>query len=159
MKLGSWNCDNCGQIIECAKDGWLEWLSCDSTKNIEQKSFGLRLVHDKPSSPRNNTENGCQYNGQIEHQNHNAGVMDISLEECLGNEGLLNLLEMIDKKELPIEEVSEMIKRLHVSNYEQARGSFELAIHQGLFEPNDKPGIYTQRQIDIVAQWVERKQK
>lgn len=158
MQEGPWRCDTCGKPIETVEDGWVEWLSVEDLKNNTYRQYGLRLVHHKPASPRN-TEDGCQYNAQEQFQNNRATVQDTPLEELVGGFGLMNLLEYIDAKDLPNKDVVEMIKRLHVPLYEQARLYFDDAISEGIIQPNGRPGFYTQDQMENVVQWAEENKK
>ena len=47
--------------------------------------------------------------------------MDLALPEFLGPDGLLHFLDFIAKGSIETPDVLEMIKRLHVKGYEQAR--------------------------------------
>lgn len=150
MQTGPWICDSCGRTIEAPEDGYVEWLS--SVDN--DRGFGLRLVHHKPASPRN-TKDGCQYNETYEYSDKRVTVRADSLKSFLGDDGLMDLLELIPLKELPVEEIVEMIKRLHIANYEQARPFLESAISQGAIRPNMLQGFYTQGQLEDAIAWAE----
>jgi hypothetical protein len=158
MQIGPWKCDTCGKTINSVEDGWVEWLSITDFEKNTSKDYGLRLVHHKPASPRK-SEHGCQYDEQNEYKADGAVVQDLPLEEYVGGFGLMNLLELIDEKELPSEEVVEMIKRLHVPLYEQARNHFESAISEGVIEPNGRPGFYTQQQMEMVIEWANQQKE
>jgi hypothetical protein len=85
-------------------------------------------------------------------------VRDAALDEYVGVDGLVRLLEMISEGRVPTEEVLTLIQRLHVPGYEQARQDFGAAISDEAFEPNTKPGYYTVREIEKVLKWAhERK--
>jgi hypothetical protein len=51
----------------------------------------------------------------------------------------------------------ELIKRLHIPGYEQARNSFDAAISDGAFEPNTKPGFYSQSNIQNTLRWIQER--
>jgi hypothetical protein len=81
-------------------------------------------------------------------------LADLPLEQFVGADGLMNLLEYLS--DAPgSDELIEMIKRLHVPGYEVARSHFDRAISAGVFEPNSKPGFYSQRQIERVQTWLK----
>ena len=150
-KKESWKCDTCGKQIENIEDGWIEWLS----KEEPPIQYGLRLVHHRPASPIK-TEYGCQYNEDEEYKNNKAIIQDLSLEECIGADGLMNLIELIYENQLPNEEILEMMKRLHIPKYEQARDYLQSAISQGIIEPNQREGCFSQEQLDEVCKWAEK---
>lgn len=152
-----WICDECGQIIEKAEDGWVEWLETPvpGTK-YKYKGGGLRLVHHVPASPRQNSrEMGCQYNGDTEFRKNGAQVSDLSLTDFLGADGLMNLLEMIHREEVPKKEALEMTKRLHIPGYEHTRHHFNEAIAEGVYEPNRTEGYPFQYQIESIKKWAK----
>ncbi len=152
MKIGPWECDTCGKAIRQEEDGLVEWLGRTNFDKNKDKTeeYGLRLVHARPSSPK---AGGCQYDENKEYNEHEADLQDLGLEEYVGIDGLMNLLEMIAEKKLPTEELVEMIKRLHIPGYEQARNHFESAISKGIIELNSTPGFYSQEKIQEVVQW------
>jgi hypothetical protein len=82
--------------------------------------------------------------------------MDFDLGHFLGTDGLMELLSFIAYGKLPIGEILEIIKRLHIPGYEQARFYFDEAIANGVFEPNTMPGYYRQSEINAVLRYIER---
>ncbi|WPJ21704.1 hypothetical protein [Bacillus phage vB_BpuM-ZY1] len=147
----SWTCDSCGQIIRNAQDGWVEWLVRMSPEGGSLYAHSLRLVHHRPSSP---SPVGCQYNGQqVSAQNSNI-IADQGLEFFTSYDGHMELLEMVSRQEFQNpEEVLEMIKRLHIPNYEIARPYVQQAVQQGVIELNAKPGYEYQDQLTAVRRW------
>ncbi|WPB74584.1 hypothetical protein KYC5002_36940 [Archangium violaceum] len=150
----TWRCDTCGQKIKSAKDGWVEWLHFFPATSSGPKGRGLRLVHNGGTSPRGIS--GCQYGKGA--RNPNEMVNDLQLEEFLGADGLMHLLELIYDQKVPTEEVLEMIKRLHIPGYEEARLHFKSAISAGEYEPNTAPGFPFQSQIAGVLEFARRRQ-
>ena len=58
--LEQWFCDSCGGIINGAENGWLEWI-CDDVDGSEgHLRHGWRIIHNQASSPRTDTEYGCE---------------------------------------------------------------------------------------------------
>jgi hypothetical protein len=153
---GEWTCDTCGEIIKSVEDGWVEWVQIRQPDGTA-RGRNLRLVHRAPASPRR--PNGtCQFDQRAEFRRDGGTVGDASLDEYVGADGLVTLLEMISDQRAPTEEVLTLIQRLHVPGYEQARHHFDAAISEGVFEPNTKPGYYRVSEIDKVLKWLrERK--
>jgi hypothetical protein len=68
----------------------------------------------------------------------------------------MRLLVFISEKELPVGEVLEMIKRLHIIGYEQARRHFASAISAGTFEPNMPTDFYSQSDIRATLAYLKQ---
>jgi len=144
-----WICDKCGEPIQTAADGWVQWITArDGTARQ------LSLVHHKPASPLGGRY-GCQFDEDIVRRGDRGIVSDNSLVEFVGPDGLLYLMQMIKRGVFPLDEIFEMIKRLHVPGYEHARLHFENAIEAGILgEPSDD-AFYTQEQIVRVLRFEE----
>ncbi len=140
-----WICDTCGEIIEKPEDGYIEWLS--RTDNAHPRYHRLVLVHHKPKSPR---ERGCYPPKSKDVDMH------MPLSHFLGADGLTWFLQQLsDNTFEDREEPIEMMKRLFVPGYEMARKHFDAAIADDVFEPNTKPGYYSQVQIKATLRWAE----
>jgi hypothetical protein len=150
-KPNTWTCDSCGEPITNAKDGWVEWLTRD--EDDVRIGRGLRLVHHCSAHVPLDTR--CQYNERVEHAADGSIVSDLPLESYLGTTGLIDLLSLIAEKRIPVEEVLELIKRLHVPGYEQARFHFDAAIEAGAFDPNTMPGYYSAKDIAATLKYIE----
>ena len=149
-----WICDTCGERINTVEDGWVEWIVAGNSAG-ERRGRNLRLVHHLPASPRRQErEYGCQINERRE-CDRNEVLLDQSLSDSVGPDGLMNLLSMLAEGELPKESVIEMIKRLHIPGYEVARLHFVEAAEAGIFEPNAMPGVYWQEDMDAVLRYME----
>lgn len=112
--MNKWICDTCGQPIEKAEDGWVEWISYVGDK----QGRDLRLVHSFSASPKtDNTK--CQFNESYEYNKDSGMVSDNSLSEFVGSDGLMRLLVFISENELPTADVLAMIKRVHIPGYEE----------------------------------------
>jgi hypothetical protein len=116
-----WTCDECGEVIEKARHGWVEWFR--EMGSGKKTGEGLRLVHHLPASPRKKTNNtGCQYDEHApEYRQRNLALCDLPLASMVGPNGLMRLLALLAQDCLPKAEVLELIKRLHVPGYESAR--------------------------------------
>ncbi len=153
-KFEGWFCDTCGNIIKKTEDGWVERIVFeDLAGNL--KGRNLRLVHNKSSSPRK-SEHGCQFDGNYEFRKDRGGIHDLPLKNFLGPDGLMLLLSLVAENRLPIQEVLEMIKRLHIPVYEHARFHFDRAISEGVFEPNTLKGYYWQPDINAILKYIEK---
>jgi hypothetical protein len=138
-----WFCDTCGQQIQSVKDGWVEWIKC---KDADGRYYGrwLRLVHHRPSSP---LTKGCQYDESHEYKMDCGIVNDLSLESFVEADGLMQLLSLLSHGDAPQAEIIEMIQRIHIPGYEEARPYFQEAISEGEIEPNLPEGFYWQSSI------------
>ncbi len=145
-KTKFWICDNCGKKIDNIEDGWVECLEAKD-ENGNYKSWGIRIVH----------RIGCLYNQDLVYKQHKAIVSDIDLKSLSGSDGLMYLLEKIsDNNFKDNEEVLEIIKRIHIPGYEEARLYFDEAIEEGVFEPNTKPSYYSQNDIKAVLDYIRK---
>lgn len=139
--VGPWYCDTCGRIIERPQDGWVESKFDDNGIHS-----GLRLVHSATAGPRKHLPGpGCRYDG--------GPISDASLEDYLGPEGLNDLLNDLEKGTHPLQEIVDMIRRLHLPEYEVGRRYIDEAISAGAFVPNTAPGTYSLYHIQLAAQW------
>ena len=100
-----WTCDCCGELISCAEDGYLEWFKrIDSQAKIIR---GMNLVHRYQK---------CRYSKideQYEYKIDGSVKLDQALWIYLGDKGLQELLNILDKSSPPHDEVLNMILRLH----------------------------------------------
>ncbi len=150
-RITIWTCDSCKQPIQQADHGWVEWLQYASSNPNHGTARDLRLVHHITHSP----VGGCQFDETAEFKKDGGLVHDLSLNYFLSPDGLTTLLVLLDDGHLPKESVIEMIRRLHTPGYEKARGHFEDAANEGVFEPNMKPGFFYQSQIEAVNEWLD----
>jgi hypothetical protein len=145
-----WKCDTCGKVIEKAKDGWVQWLGSYLPKGVE-RGHSLQLVHHVTATPLSHergVSRGCQFSPDV------VDVLDSRLPRFLGPDGLMLLLEMIERERVEKREVLEMIKRLHIPGYDRVRNDFEAAINAGVFESNTTIGYHPQKTIQAVNEWV-----
>lgn len=152
--MSTWICDTCGGAIKEAKDGWVEWITPNPSG---PGGFGrdLRLVHARNASPRKDA-GGCQFNQERERAKDKGLVADMQLPYFLGPDGLMRLLVFISEAELESAPVLEMIKRLHIPGYEQARKHFKAAINAGAFEPNMPKDFYNQSDIEATLAYMRK---
>jgi len=126
IPLKQWICDSCGGVIEKPRDGWLEWY----TEKDKSLDTGFRIVHHRES---------CMYNDTTLEQ-QNRSPLDLGLPHALGSHGLgylLFKLELSEKgvyKLADIKELIEIIRRLHLPYYEEARLYWKNALRDGFHD-------------------------
>ncbi len=79
---------------------------------------------------------------------------DLPLTDFIGSDGLMFLLELIEEKALPTDEVVEMIKRLHIPGYELARQHGKHAQMADVLALDAVPSYWSQ--TDVVALMQDR---
>lgn len=149
LSIGPWYCDTCGEIIDGAENGMLQWLThSDADRRVGRD---LRIVHHFPASPRGGT-NGCYPDEHHELKVDRSTLSDHHLESVLGPDGLVILLSLIEDGELPAREVNRVIMRLFVPGYERARRYFQKAVSTGVVDVNLPEDYFFQYQLrDIIA--------
>jgi hypothetical protein len=154
----TWSCDTCGEPIEGVQQGWVEWLyATDQAEEGAPPARGLRLVHARPDSPRESSDTGCQYDGIAEYRRSGYALSDLALDRLTGPDGLMRLLYFAEASEIPTAEAVELIKRLHIPGYEQARPYLEEGISVGAVHPSIHPGVYSQEQIEDAMRYAEER--
>ena len=115
-------CDKCRELIKSPTDGWLEWLH----SNDDRTTHGFRVVHNGQASPGKQDGKRCQYHTDLL-------VGDMHLDHFLGSDGLAALLSMIDRPFDNQQEFVEIIRRLHIPYYEEARLYWQKAKQDDFF--------------------------
>lgn len=118
-------CDECGELIEKLQDGWLEWI--DDCKN---PIHGFRIVHVSGASPRRNSGKNCYYP-------ESSNISDMHLDFFSQIDGLAVLLSFFERNLGTPKELAEIIRRLHIPHYEQARRYLKRAISNGFIDNID----------------------
>jgi hypothetical protein len=114
IPLSQWICDSCNQMIEKAEEGWLEWYELKDGNQIG----GFRIVH-------NQEECHYRYERLIREGKH---ISDNHLQYFTGYDGLASLLTMFDcKTQIDSYELADIIRRIHLPYYEEARTYWEEA--------------------------------
>lgn len=125
IPLKKFICDECGSIIEKPEDGWLEWFD-----DYETPVEGFRIVHHSSVSPRRDKGGDCYYP-------RNPKVSDGHLTQYMGIDGLAFLLAKFDRNLADPKELAEIIRRLHIPHYEEARLLIDRAHKDGLLDSPD----------------------
>ncbi|HEX8983421.1 MAG TPA: hypothetical protein VF792_11655 [Ktedonobacterales bacterium] len=140
LPLEQFKCDACGQIIGSPDAGWVEWLA-GPTRGT--KAHGFRIVHNN---------NRCQYPSSTR-------VHDMSLSRLLGPDGLALLLALVapggrtgnreDGVE-SLEEWCELVRRLQIPYFEEARQYWSDAEADDYFTASDIRAPYSQAMLTAV---------
>lgn len=137
--LKQWFCDRCGEVIEKPEDGWVHWR-----RGEDRKIHSIEILHHLRASPKGGRQ-GC-YPQDLE--------LDMHLETMLGERGLARLLAMIDVGAFHDEEGeyvgrvrdlrnwAEVVRRLHLPYYEEARRYFDEARGNGDLEGINEVALY-----------------
>ncbi|WP_262173788.1 hypothetical protein [Saccharococcus sp. Marseille-Q5394] len=122
--IKQWICDACGEIIPNAESGWLEWYRDILPDDEIGKNKGYRIVHH---------DSRCMYNARLLYK-ENKLTADMHLDHYVGHDGLVSLLSKVQyDTEENNEELVEIIRRLHVPYFEEARQLHHLAEEDGYF--------------------------
>lgn len=149
--LQQWVCDSCGEIILAADQGYLEWLTERDEQAGLYRARGLRIVHHAPHSPRfvrGQIGANCYfYEGQ-------AGESDIELSRFVGPAGMTYLIakfldvgpELEEEYRGPpvfdMRELVEIMRRLYIPYYEEARLYWDEARADGCFVDSNEVSLY-----------------
>ena len=132
--LQQWKCDTCGQIIDRPDTGWVEWLAGPSQGT---KAHGFRIVHNS---------NRCQYPSSVR-------VHDVHLLHLVGSDGLARLLTLLapgrpdgnrEDGVASLGEWTELVRRLHLPHYEEARQYWADAEADRFFAEPEHQARYSQ---------------
>lgn len=124
-------CDSCRKKIEKIEDGWLEWQHEPRGPDKQEKPLhGFRIVHHSSASPRKEEDNYCYYP-------EGPSVSDLHLRYFTGVDGLAMLLSFFDRNLADPGELAEIIRRLHIPRYEEARPFLDRAIKDAIVDGRD----------------------
>ena len=147
-----WRCDGCGELVPDLQAGWVEWVAAEDAKG-KPKVSGLRLVHRRNTSSTFRGPSGCQYNPRDEFRKNRGIVEGLALDRFAGPDGLMLLLSMIAERELPLQDVIELAKRVQIPGYEAAYEIVHDAVSNGVIAPAISTGFYLQCEIRDVLNW------
>lgn len=132
----------------------MEWIAAEDSKGKPRVS-GLRLVHHVGTSLRCGEFYGCQYNPRDVFRMNRGIVEGLPLNRFAGPDGLMLLLSMIAERELPLQELIELIKRVQIPGYEAAYELVHDAVSGGVIAPAIGLGFYLQCEIRDVLNWAK----
>jgi hypothetical protein len=159
--LKQWYCDSCGEVIEKAEEGWLEWICREDGEKWFSQNFNI--VHHAAYSPRKPHDTCYQHTRSSKHIPGTL-VMDDYLNRVVGDSGeytLPFLLFLIDAgpfretiyqgpKVCDLREWVELTRRLTLPYYEEARQYMSRADADGLFDGYPEPLIYDPKTLQSV---------
>ena len=125
MKLNSLQqfiCDECQGVIEKIDDGWVEWFNGD-----ENPLHGFRIVHGSKASSRFKKGGNCYYP-------ESSNASGLQLKVFTGSDGLALLLSFFGRKLSDPNEFAEIIRRIYIPHYEEARHYLEKAYTSGIID-------------------------
>ena len=149
-----WRCDSCGELVSDLHAGWVEWLAAEDAGGKPRVS-GLRLVHRGDTGPRPAEPYGCRYNPRDEFRKNRGIVEGLALDRFTGPDGLMLLLSMIAERELPLQELIELAKRVQIPGYEAVYELVHDAVSEGVIAPCISSGFYLQCEIWDVLKWAK----
>lgn len=151
--LKQWICDECHEVIERPKDGWVHWRRERNDDDPHGKVHDIRILHHMTASPRGRP-NGC-YPERME--------LDMHLHHYLGPSGIVDLLSMMDVgtyhdpngrdvgKVRDIRAWVEIFRRLHVPYYEQGRLFFDHGRRDGFLDGINEIALYLPRNLKALV--------
>ena len=131
--------------------GRVEWVAAEDSKG--KPTSCLRLVHSRNVSPRWWEPFGCQYNPRDEFRKNGGIVQGLPLDRFAGPDGLMLLLSLIAERELPVDELVELAKRVQIPGYEAVQELVHDAVTEGVIAPAIGSGFYLQCEIRDVLKW------
>jgi hypothetical protein len=142
--LEQWMCDVCDEVIDSPREGMVQWIrGPDPSTRV---AHGFRIVHNAGFSPRRHAGKNCYY----PEQEHYA---DGHLEWYLGAMGIVRMASFLDvgpyhvptyggPEVTDLREFAEIIRRLHVPYYEEARLYWGAAKEDGMFDDANELWVY-----------------
>lgn len=159
LPLKQFICDRCGYVIEKPEDGWIEWLHEKDEATQSYKNHGFKIVHHSSASPIN--DDGKRYG--CYHYNNNSNRSDSHLSYFLGENSLVHLYSNLDPGEafvtsdkLPLvtnmREYVEIMRRLSIPFYEEARSYWSEAKNDGYFQGANELWTYLPRTLKALIE-------
>lgn len=143
-----WTCDTCDQVIQCPEEGMLEWHDVARGERNSPRVLraGFTIVHNQAFSPLQGLE-GCYRHGRRKGRGYDH------LNWFVRTEGLAHMLSFVDvgfyhepkymgPEIANMREWAEIMRRLYLPYYEDARHYWPEAEADGLFDAINELGIY-----------------
>jgi hypothetical protein len=148
--LQQWTCDRCHELIREPSHGMVESEMVHDAEQGRIFQKRLRIVHHLVASPRHD-RGGCSFYGH-----RDCDRADLHLAEYLGPDGLSDLLLLLDpansSESADPAEVLELIRRLHLPYYEEARRYRREAEGDDLLDGLDPAMFFRQEFLKEVAE-------
>lgn len=155
--LNQFICDTCGEIIQSPDDGWLEWVTETDDLTGKSETHSFNIVHHISSSPyASSSKDGCYQHGR------KKGLRDLPLRHYIDeNYKMAHILSFLDIGPLhqpkykgtdlrDLREFVEIMRRLTIPHYEEARLYWDDAKADGYFSDSNEIwpyGIETLQEI------------
>jgi hypothetical protein len=147
--LNQFFCDTCGEIINSPEQGWIEWISKYDENTQTFKTHSFRIVHNYVNSPNADRSNsGCyQHTGA-------TGRHDSHLHSFLNEDyKMAKILKFLDIGSIhdpdykgtsitDLREYVEIVRRLTIPHYEEARKYWAEALEDGFFQDANEISVY-----------------
>ena len=130
-------------------------MACGRRHKGKTKVSGLRLVHRRNTGASSLERCGCRYNPRAEFRKNRGIVEGLALDRFAGPDGLMLLFSMIAERELPLQELIELAKRIHIPGYEAVSELAHDAVGEGVIAPCISSGFYLQCEIWDVLRWAK----
>ncbi len=128
--LKQWICDSCGGVITKPREGWWEYKDNLKTKEVLE----FRIVHYQPE---------CMYNDQALDK-EGLGVGDMHLAHMITSGSFGHFLDWFEKsaagkieEKIDIPAFFEMLRRLYLPYWEEARQYWDQALKEGFHDGTD----------------------
>jgi len=146
--LKQWICDECHQRIDDPDRGHMEWIV-----DQRDRAAGFRIVHQGRSWPGPVRGEPSASVLDCRRYTQHFGRHDLDLTQFLGTDGLVEMLALLDPgpHHQPdfngphvrnVREFVEVVRRLHVPYYEEARLYWDRARRDGFFEDMNEVVIF-----------------
>ncbi|MFT3796522.1 hypothetical protein [Flavobacterium sp.] len=131
-------CDTCHGVIENPDQGWIEWLSKYDGTVPKRRSTNFRICHHKMSCQKLAKHPDCA---------------DLPLREFVGAKAAVHLASLLDvgrfherdysgPEVTDFAEFAELMRRLTIPYYEEARQYWNRAMHDGYFYDQNEIYLY-----------------
>ena len=146
-------CDSCGEVINSPEEGWIEWLEVYTDDGGRCSKF--RICHQKGYSPYKSPL-GC-YN-YTDHPDR----ADMHLHHFLEEEAIINerLSEVVDNpsarflgiRVVDVKEYAELLRRIKMPHFEEARLYFQKAKADHFFAPDDREYMFDKNKLKLLIE-------
>lgn len=140
-------CDHCGERIYEPDDGMVLWLVGQDGEGVRQ-GYDLQIVHCLHASPRA-AKLGC-FPTEERMRAERATLYEYQLRELLDPDGLVLLLPLGERFNLPIRDVHRVIMRLFVPGYDRLHKFEEQGRSEGLLKRWLPDGYLLQEDLETL---------
>lgn len=139
-------CDTCRDVIEAPSHGWVEWLFDKHTG----LAHSFRIVHHKSTSPR---RDGCYKH--LDKSCHLDEFMQGGMIRYLSflDVGRYHEPEYVGPRVVDVREFVELLRRLTIPYYEEARQYWTEGMADGAFEGLSEMNVYEEEFLKELIRW------